>query len=73
MKAVMRKLVLKMSISLDGFVGGPNGEIDRIFRTIVGDCTEWVVDICLTAKLVRLDSKACSFKCLGLLETIEWE
>jgi dihydrofolate reductase len=38
-----RKLVLKMSVSLDGFVGGPNGEVDWIFRTM-GDSTEWVVD-----------------------------
>ena len=39
----MRPLVLKMSISLDGFVGGPNGEVDWIFRTM-GDSTEWVID-----------------------------
>lgn len=39
----MRPLVLKMSISLDGFVSGPNGEVDWIFRTM-GDSTEWVVD-----------------------------
>jgi len=32
-----------MSISLDGFVGGPNGEVDWIFRTM-GDSTEWVID-----------------------------
>lgn len=40
----MRRLVLKMSISLDGFVGGPNGEIDPIFRTAADDSTEWIVD-----------------------------
>ena len=40
----MRKLMLKMSISLDGFVSGPNGEIDWIFRTAGGDSTEWTVD-----------------------------
>lgn len=39
----MRKLVLKMSISLDGFVAGPNGEIDWIFRTVGGDSTGWIV------------------------------
>jgi dihydrofolate reductase len=38
-----RKLVLKMSVSLDGFVSGPNGEIDWIFRTM-GDSRQWVVD-----------------------------
>jgi dihydrofolate reductase len=42
--ATIRKLVLKMSVSLDGFVGGPNGEVDWIFRTMGGDSTEWVVD-----------------------------
>lgn len=40
----MRKLVLKMSISLDGFVSGPKGEIDWIFRTVGADSTEWVLD-----------------------------
>jgi dihydrofolate reductase len=28
----MKKLILKMNVSLDGFVSGPNGEIDWIFR-----------------------------------------
>jgi dihydrofolate reductase len=43
--ATGRKLVLKMSISVDGFVSGPNGEIDWIFRTM-GDpaAGEWIVD-----------------------------
>jgi len=40
----MRKLMLKMSISLDGFVAGPNGEIDWIFRTGGGESTAWVLD-----------------------------
>jgi dihydrofolate reductase len=42
--ATKRKLVLKMSVSLDGFVGGPKGELDWIFRTMGGDSTAWVVD-----------------------------
>jgi hypothetical protein len=42
--AAKRKLVLKMSVSLDGFVAGPNGEVDWIFRTQGDDSTEWVVD-----------------------------
>jgi len=41
---LMRKLILKMSISVDGFVGGPNGEIDWIFRNLDGNVTEWIVD-----------------------------
>lgn len=40
-----RKLVLKMSVSLDGFVAGPDGEVDWIFRTSGGaDSMEWVLD-----------------------------
>ena len=43
--ATKRKLVLKMSVSLDGFVAGPNGEVDWIFRTSGGDdSTAWVLD-----------------------------
>jgi dihydrofolate reductase len=43
--ATKRKLVLKMSVSLDGFVAGPNGEIDWIFRSSGGDdSTEWLLD-----------------------------
>jgi dihydrofolate reductase len=40
-----RKLVLKMSVSLDGFVSGPNGELEWMFRNM-GDSTarEWVID-----------------------------
>ncbi|HEY8327855.1 MAG TPA: dihydrofolate reductase family protein [Rhodanobacter sp.] len=42
--ATKRKLVLKMSVSLDGFVAGPNGEVDWIFRTSGGDdSTAWVL------------------------------
>jgi dihydrofolate reductase len=41
--AAKRKLVLKMSVSLDGFVSGPNGEVDWIFRTM-GDSKDWVVN-----------------------------
>lgn len=40
----MRKLILKMSITLDGFVGGPNGEIDWIFKTMSENTAAWTVD-----------------------------
>jgi dihydrofolate reductase len=33
-----------MSISVDGFVGGPNGEADWISRNRGADSTEWIVD-----------------------------
>jgi dihydrofolate reductase len=43
--ATKRKLVLKMSVSLDGFVAGPNGEADWMFRSSGGDdSTAWVLD-----------------------------
>lgn len=40
----MRKLVLKMSMSLDGFVAGPNGEMDWALRTRSKDSAAWVLD-----------------------------
>lgn len=40
----MRKLILKMSISLDGFVCGPAGELDWIFKSIDRESTAWTVD-----------------------------
>jgi dihydrofolate reductase len=41
----MRKLILKMSVSVDGFVAGPNGEIDWLFKTPSDPSAEqWLVD-----------------------------
>jgi dihydrofolate reductase len=40
----MRHLLLKMSVSLDGFVGGPNGEIDWVFRSYDAGATAWAVE-----------------------------
>jgi hypothetical protein len=40
----VRKLILKMSVSVDGFVGGPNGELDWIFRSLDKDATAWTVE-----------------------------
>ena len=37
----MRELILKMSMSIDGFVGGPNGEIDWVFRSRSEAGTAW--------------------------------
>jgi dihydrofolate reductase len=39
----MRKLVLKMSTSIDGFVAGPNGELDWMFKTMDDAVTAWIV------------------------------
>jgi dihydrofolate reductase len=38
----MRKLVLKMSMTLDGYVGGPNGEMDWALRAAHPDGKAWV-------------------------------
>jgi dihydrofolate reductase len=40
----MRKLILKMSMSLDGFVAGPHGEIDWLFRSQHNESTAWIVE-----------------------------
>jgi len=39
----MRKLILKMSMSVDGFVAGPNGELDWLFRTSDPESRAWTV------------------------------
>src|SRR5690349_23411059 len=38
----MRKLVLKMSVSADGFVCGPNGEIDWLLRIMDQSGLDWI-------------------------------
>ena len=40
----MRKLILKMSVSIDGFVCGPNGEVDWIFRTVDDEAARWTLE-----------------------------
>lgn len=40
----MRKLVLQMQVSLDGFVGTPTGEVDWAFRSFDDEFTAWGVD-----------------------------
>jgi len=40
----MRKLILKMSVSIDGFVCGPNGEIDWIFKSMDNEASNWIVE-----------------------------
>lgn len=40
----MRKVVLKMHVSLDGFVGGPDGELDWFLGDFDDELTEWEVE-----------------------------
>ena len=53
----MRKLVLKMSISIDGFVAGPNGELDWIFRHRDDEAARWSVDTLSRAGLHLMGSR----------------
>ena len=53
----MKKLILKMSVSADGFVGGPKGKIDWIFPTMSQDATQWTVDTIWNASLHLMGSR----------------
>jgi dihydrofolate reductase len=57
--ATKRKLVLRMSVSLDGFVAGPNGEVDWIWRTSGGDdSTEWALNTLREASVHIMGSRS---------------
>jgi dihydrofolate reductase len=53
----MRRLILKMSITLDGFVCGPNGEIDWIFQSADRELTAWTVERLWQAGLHLMGSR----------------
>jgi dihydrofolate reductase len=40
----MRKLNLKMSLSVDGFVGAPDGDVAWLFDSIDDESSAWLVD-----------------------------
>src|SRR5258708_25399648 len=40
----MRRLVLKMQMSLDGFVGKPDGDVSWIFNSFDDALTAWILD-----------------------------
>lgn len=54
----MRKLVLGMFVSVDGFVSGPNGEVDWIFRSGDDATDEWIVDNLWQAGLIAMGSRS---------------
>ena len=54
----MRKLVLKMSMSLDGFVSGPNGEGDWMFRSRSEDGAAWVLDTLWQAGVLAVGGRS---------------
>jgi dihydrofolate reductase len=39
----MRKLILKMSVTVDGFVAGPHGEIDWVFQSRSDEAAAWTI------------------------------
>lgn len=53
----MRKLILKMSTSLDGFVSGPGGELDWIFKATDRESTAWTIDRISQAGLHLMGSR----------------
>jgi dihydrofolate reductase len=53
----VKKLILKMSVSADGFVGGPKGEIDWIFATFSPDAAKWTIDTLWDAGLHLMGSR----------------
>ena len=53
----MRKLHLKMAMSLDGFVGGPNGELDWLFKHSDAKSDEWEAAAISDASLPIMGSK----------------
>ena len=56
----MRKLILGMFVSIDGFVSGPNGEVDWIFRHGDDATDEWIVTNLRAAGLIAMGR--CSFE-----------
>jgi len=54
----MRKLIMKMSISVDGFVGGPNGENDWVFRSSDEASREWSLGQLADAGLIIMGRKS---------------
>lgn len=53
----MRRLILKMSISLDGFLCGPQGEIDWMFRSRDDAARDWVLETLWQAGLHAMGSR----------------
>ena len=41
----MRKLVLKMSVSVDGYVGTSDGDLGWVFPSVDSEVTNWLVDV----------------------------
>jgi dihydrofolate reductase len=53
-----RELILKMSMSIDGFVCGPNGEMDWVFATSSEAGRQWVVELLQQAGVHAMGHRA---------------
>jgi len=53
----MRKLVLKMSMTIDGFVAGPNGQLDWLFKSRSERGIAWVLDTVVNAGVHIMGSR----------------
>ncbi|NLR63469.1 dihydrofolate reductase family protein [Chitinophaga varians] len=54
----MRKLMMKMSMSVDGFVASSNGRLDWLFKSADETSTAWVIGLCESAGLHIMGSKS---------------
>lgn len=54
----MRKLIMKMSMSLDGFVSGPDGKNDWIFKTGDEESKAWSVGLFREVGLIIMGRKS---------------
>jgi dihydrofolate reductase len=54
----MRKLMMKMSLTVDGFVCGPNGEADFIFKSSDEASRAWAVEQAWEAGLIIMGRKS---------------
>lgn len=53
----MRRLILRMSMSVDGFVAGPNGESDWMIRSRSEGGKAWIADTLMQAGLHAMGSR----------------
>ncbi|MEJ7644832.1 MAG: dihydrofolate reductase family protein [Chryseolinea sp.] len=54
----MRKLIMKMSLSLDGFVAGPNGEADWIFKSSDEKSLSWSAGLAWEAGVIIMGRRS---------------
>jgi dihydrofolate reductase len=53
-----KELILNMSMSVDGFVAGPKGEIDWIFRNSTEESRQWAVERLEQVSLVAMGNRS---------------